>query len=127
MFDPEMLSNRRIDKLIETAKPVCMNIPRQKRHCSLVVCKNEIVSIGTNHFKTHPRAKKLGYRYDEMHSELDAFVKAPQKKNLSLYNFRFNRFGEMRIARPCKLCMPWCIAVFDKVYFTTPEGVERIK
>ena len=84
-------------------------------------------SIGTNVFKTHPKAKRLGYRYDEMHSELDALLKAPQRKNLHLYNFRFNRFGEMRISRPCKLCMPWCIAIFDKIYFTTPEGVERIK
>ena len=122
-----MLSNRRLDKLIETAKPVCMNIPRQKRHCSLVVCKNEIISIGTNHFKTHPRAKQLGYRYDEVHSELDAFLKAPQKNNLSLYslyNFRFNRFGEMRMSRPCKLCMPWCMTVFDRIYFTTRNGLE---
>ena len=129
MFNTEknMITSRKILKLVETAKPVCMNIPRQKRHCSLVVCKNEIVSIGTNHFKTHPRAKRLGYRYDEMHSELDALLKAPQKKNLHLYNFRFNRFGEMRISRPCKLCMPWCMAIFDRIFFTTPTGIERIK
>ena len=123
----EMLTSKRLNKLIETAKPICMNIPRSKRHCSLVVCKNEIVSVGTNQFKTHPRAKAIGYRYDEMHSELDALLKSPERKNLYLYNFRFNRFGEMRIARPCDLCMPWCLAVFGRVYYTTPEGIERIK
>ncbi len=122
-----MLTKRKMLKLVETAKPVCMNIPRQKRHCSLIVCKNEILSIGTNHFKTHPRAKKLGYRYDEMHSELDALLKAPHRKNLHLYNFRFNRFGEMRISRPCRLCMPWCMAIFDRIFFTTPDGMERIQ
>jgi len=121
------LSQKKIDKLVNVAKPICMSIPRSKRHCSLVVCKNEIVSIGTNQFKTHPKAKEIGYRYDEMHSELDALLRCPEKKNLYLYNFRFNRFGEMRIARPCNLCMPWCLAVFDRVYFTTPEGIERIK
>ena len=122
-----MLTKRKMLKLIETAKPVCMNIPRQKRHCSLIVCKNEILSIGTNHFKTHPKAKRLGYRYDEMHSELDALLKAPHRKNLHLYNFRFNRFGEMRISRPCRLCMPWCMAIFDRIFFTTPNGMERIQ
>jgi hypothetical protein len=127
MLNLEMLTSKRLNKLIETAKPICMNIPRSKRHCSLVVCKNEIVSVGTNQFKTHPRAKAIGYRYDEMHSELDALLKSPERKNLYLYNFRFNRFGEMRIARPCDLCMPWCLAVFDRVYYTTPEGIERIK
>ena len=122
-----MLTKRKMLKLVETAKPVCMNIPRQKRHCSLIVCKNEILSIGTNHFKTHPKAKRLGYRYDEMHSELDALLKAPHRKNLHLYNFRFNRFGEMRISRPCRLCMPWCMAIFDRIFFTTPNGMERIQ
>ena len=118
------LKQKKFDKFIEVAKPICINIPRQKRHCSLVVCKNEIVSIGTNHYKTHPQAKRLGYRYDEMHSELDAYIKVSGKNNLHLYNFRFNRFGEMRIARPCSLCMPWCMTVFDRIYFTTRNGLE---
>lgn len=122
-----MLTSKRLNKLVEVAKPVCMNISRSKRHCSLVVCKNEIVSIGTNQFKTHPKAKEIGYRYDEMHSELDALLRSPERKNLYLYNFRFNRFGEMRIARPCSLCMPWCQMVFDRIYYTTPSGIERIK
>ena len=119
--------SKKYDKLISIAKPICVNIPRQKRHCSLIVCKNEIIAVGTNSFKTHPQAKRLGYRYDEMHSELDAYVKASGKKNLHLYNFRFNRFGEMRIARPCKICMPWCMAVFDIIFFSTRDGLERAK
>jgi hypothetical protein len=59
-----------IDNLLNFAYPLCLEIPRQKKHVSLVIVKNRIISIGRNYFKTHPKAHKLGYLYNEMHSEL---------------------------------------------------------
>lgn len=93
----------------------------------MIIHKNNIVAVGINQFKTHPKAKEIGYRYDEVHSELDALLRCKQKKNLTLLNIRFNRFGEMRIARPCQLCMPWCKMIFDSIYYTTPNGVVRLE
>jgi len=115
------------DKLIDVAKPLCMNLDRKKKHVSIIVSKGEIISIGTNQFKTHPIAKAIGYRYSEMHSELNALLKTDQRKNLHLYNFRFNRFGEMRIAKPCCLCMPWCKAVFKSIHFSSRDGMLEME
>ena len=118
-----MIENK-IDKLTGIALPVSLEIPRPKKHVSLIVRKNEIVSVGTNHFRTHPLAKKYGYRFDEVHSELDALLryKGP-KDNLVLINYRFNRFGDMRMSKPCCMCLPWCSAVFDEMWYSTNEGM----
>jgi hypothetical protein len=88
----------RIERLTNIALPTALSIPRPKKHVSIIVRKNEVVAVGTNNFRTHPKAKELGYRFDEVHSELDALLryKGP-KDNLKLINYRFNRFGTMKI------------------------------
>ena len=118
----------RIEKLINLATPVALEIERPKKHVSIIVRKNEIVSVGTNNFRTHPQAKKLGYRFEEVHSELDALLryKGP-KDNLKLINYRFNRFGTMRISKPCCNCLPWCVALFDDIWYSTDTGIVNLK
>lgn len=121
------MENKFLSKLITIAKPISMDLERSKKHVSIIVSKGEILSIGTNEFKTHPAAKKIGYRYDEMHSELSALIRCSERKNLHLYNFRFNRFGEMRLARPCCLCLPWCKAVFKTIHHSTTSGIVKME
>ena len=111
------MNESKIAKLMDTALPVSLSITRPKKHVSIIVRKNELVSVGTNMFRTHPQAKKLGYRFEEVHSELDA---------LKLFNFRFNRFGDMRMSRPCKKCLPWCDVLFDDIWFTTDNGICKL-
>mgnify|MGYP005834636127 FL=1 len=121
------MSESKFLKLVDSAIPIALEIPRPKKHVSMIVRKNEIVSIGTNHFRTHPQAKKHGYRFDEVHSELDALLRYKGlKDNLRLINFRFNRFGEMRISRPCCKCLPWCVALFDDIWYTSNEGLHKL-
>ena len=118
----------RVNKFTEMALPVALDIDRQKKHVSFIVRKGVVESVGVNQYKTHPLAKKYGYRYDEVHSELDALLKYKGPKDgLSLYNFRFNRYGDMRMSKPCRLCTPWCDAVFDEIFYTTDQGVVRFK
>ena len=118
------MTETKILKLTDVALPVSLEIPRPKKHVSIIVRKNEIVSVGTNNFRTHPMAKKYGYRFDEVHSELDALLryKGP-KDNLKLINYRFNRFGEMRMSKPCTTCLPWCLALFDNIWYSTNDGI----
>lgn len=119
-----------MNEYLEMAFPICLEIPRQKKHVSLIIHKNRIVSVGTNSFKTHPKAKQIGYHFEEMHSELDALQKVPfklKKKKLILVNVRFNRFGQLRMSRPCELCTPWCKEIFHEIYFTTNEGLVRME
>ena len=114
-------------KIIDIAMPISVGIKRPKKHVSVIVRKNEVVSVGTNNFRTHPKAKKHGYRFDEVHSELDALLrhKGP-KDNLTLFNFRYNRFGDMRMSKPCCLCLPWCEVLFDDIYYTTNDEIVKL-
>ena len=117
----------KLERIKQIAMPTSMSIARPKKHVSIIVRKNEIVSVGTNNFRTHPKAKELGYRFDEVHSELDALLryKGP-KDNLVLLNFRYNRFGDMRMSKPCCKCLPWCIALFDDIWYSTNKGIKHI-
>lgn len=112
--------------LYELAKEICLRTDRKKKHCSVILKKGRVIAVGTNLLKTHPIAKKYGYLFDEMHSELDAFRRCKERDGLELWNFRFNRFGEERYSRPCTKCLPWCIEVFDRIYYTTGEGIEEM-
>ena len=115
----------KITKIIDLALPVSLGIPRPKKHVSVIVRKNEIVSVGTNKFRTHPLAKKYGYRFDEVHSELDALLRyRGPKDSMKLINFRFNRFGDMRMSKPCCSCLNWCLALFDDVWYSTNGGMK---
>lgn len=119
-----------IEEYFKIAYPICLSIPRQKRHVSLIFYKKQLISIGTNSFKTHPQAKKLGYRYDEMHSELEAYTRLPKQyrgEKLSLVNFRCNRFRQVRMSKPCSLCLPWCKELFENIIYTTNEGMVSLQ
>tara|TARA_R110000796_G_scaffold185213_1_gene301772 strand:+ start:217 stop:585 length:369 start_codon:yes stop_codon:yes gene_type:complete len=121
------MNERKFTKLSRIALPYALGSTRTKRHVSLILVRNTIIAIGTNQLKSHPKAKKIGYRYDEVHSELDALLRCKERKNLELFNFRFNRFGDSRLSHPCNLCCSWCKLLFDKIYYTTPTGYERLE
>lgn len=118
-WDPKIL------RFVEQALPMCLDIPRTKKHVSLIVRKGKVLSVGTNAFKGHPIARKIGYRFGEQHSELNALLKCSQKDKLTLINVRFNKDQAMRMARPCALCLPWCAGLFDEIYYTCPDGLIR--
>jgi hypothetical protein len=112
-----------MDKWIEIAKHVASTIDREKAHVSLIIRKNQLIAVGTNNWKTHPKTVELGYMYPFMHSEFDAFrkIKTPMDK-LVLLNYRFSKTGKLGMARPCKFCMPWCSHVFDRIVYSNEEG-----
>jgi len=119
-----------LNEYLKMAYPICLSIPRQKKHVSIILHKNRVISVGTNSFKTHPKAKEIGYHYEEMHSELEAYQRVPRKfksKKLTLVNCRFNRFGDLRMSRPCELCLPWCKEIFNEIYFTTNDGLTKME
>jgi hypothetical protein len=118
-----------MQKILNIAYPICLKIPRQKKHVSLILYKKQIISVGTNSFKTHPAAKQIGYRFEELHSELDAYTKVPKElrtKSLTLVNVRFNKYRQLRMAKPCSLCLDWCSEIFTDIWFTTNEGLYKL-
>tara|TARA_B100001094_G_scaffold156014_1_gene150980 strand:- start:394 stop:777 length:384 start_codon:yes stop_codon:yes gene_type:complete len=122
------MSPDKFEKLVEVVLPIATEIARPKKHVSLILRKKKIVSIGTNTIRTHPQAKKLGYRFGEVHSELDALLRyRGSKDGLSIINFRYNRFGDMRMSKPCCKCLPWCVALFDDIWYTTNSGIVQLE
>lgn len=106
------------EKAKEHAEKNCV---ARKKHVSLIVQDNKIVSIGCNGFEVPSRYAFMGYR--SLHSEVTALMRLNiPKVNLHLYNYRFNNQGQLKLAKPCKICMPWCEAVFDSISYTTNEG-----
>lgn len=96
------------------------------KHVSLILHKSTPISIGVNKRKTHPLAAAYKYRFHEVHSELDAWIKVKDRcKDYTLVNFRFGHLNEWRMARPCALCMPWCKELFKEIYYTTRHGMVR--
>lgn len=117
-------------KTAETYRDLVKLIPRKNKHMSIVLRRNRVIAVGVNACKTHPMAREHGYRYCDMHSELAAYLKIPRpylsKRKLVLLNISFNRFGAMRMAKPCPLCAKWCTDRFDEIYFTHPDQfIER--
>lgn len=119
-----------ITKYREIAKEVVFNAERWRNHnhASIVLSNNRILGIGTNRRKTHPMAMKYGYRSCELHSELDALLKVPKnlRKDMILLNFRFGPKGDMKLSKPCKLCLPWCIDTFKEIYYSVPDGLVQL-
>jgi hypothetical protein len=126
MLKDPVVADSKILKLIEATMPMCLNIPRAKKHVSLILHKNRILATGTNNFKGHPIASSLGYRFAEQHSELNALLKCEKRKDLVLVNLRFNSQRLMRMSRPCSKCLPWCCAIFEDIYYTCPDGKVRL-
>lgn len=119
-----------ITKYREIAKEVVFNTDkwRNHNHASIIIRNDRILGIGTNKRKTHPLAMKYGYRSCELHSELDALLKVAKncRKDMILLNFRFGPKGDMKLSKPCKLCLPWCIDTFKEIYYSVPNGLVQL-
>lgn len=119
-----------IAKYREIAKKECFSISnwRNHNHVSLILRDNRLVGMGINKRKTHPLAMKYGYRSCELHSELDALLKVPKhlRNNMILLNFRFGPKGDMKLSKPCRLCLPWCMNTFKEIYYSVPDGLVQL-
>ena len=125
-------------RYFEVAKAVAKTseYPRIKIGCCIVK-KNKILAVGTNMVKSHPMQKRYNrFRsiasnclHHNIHAELDAILKVTNKESLvgaSIYLYRENRFGNLRICRPCAACME---LIRDRgikhIYFTDIDGYHR--
>lgn len=114
-------------KLIEQSRLIVPNLQGRCRHCSFLLVRNKIVSIGCNSYiKTNPMSLKFGARDGFLHSELSAIVNASRSIDLSkttMYNVRISLTGQVKLSMPCPSCQK-VLAAFDirRCYFTTEQG-----
>jgi len=116
-----------LSNLVDQARKIAETSNQRKKHVSVILRNNKILAAEANGFEVPSSYAYRGYR--SLHSEIHAFMKVKQRQDLVLYNFRFNNQGNLRIAKPCKLCLPWCETIFKDIYYSTDEGtvVKLIK
>lgn len=115
-------------RLINIAYNVALEeTDKQFNHVSLITDyrAREIHSVGVNSSKTHPLNIRFGYPYQQIHSECHALSKLPRFISIEcciLVNFRFNKKMQLRMSKPCKYCLPWCVN-FRSIYYSNNAGI----
>ena len=120
-------------KFLKLAANIAEAVPKvaNAKIASIVVIRNEIISIGTCQYKTHPFQDKYKHHAEARywHAETNAIFNALKKidpidlQKASLYVARVKNKNNEQVwglAKPCSGCMH-AIAQFGlkKVYYTT--------
>lgn len=120
------MNNKLKKRVLDTAFAMSKFANCKSKHISFIVDKNKILSVGWNDgWKTHPLAKKHGYRFSSIHSELAAIIRIgiDNCHGLTLINVRVNSLGEIRISKPCSICQSWLSTLgLKQIYYTNNEG-----
>lgn len=100
--------------------------PKHQLGC-VIVKKNEVIGLGFNKFKTHPKSK---HPFQMIHAELDATlgINRTELEGADAYVYRETKDGNQAIAKPC----PYCEAALREVgiknvYYTTDYGFDGLK
>lgn len=105
--------------------------PKKARffHYSYLFQAGRLVSVGMNRMGEAP----VWYPDNAIvHSEVDAWRKAKNildnSQSLEILNLRFNRFGDMRMSKPCPCCHTLLTEIGCKrMYFSTDVGIARME
>lgn len=112
--------NKDLPSLFRLAKNVS-KLSQHPRHKlgAVIVVNGKPVSVGYNHYKSHPEA-----RYSGIHAEIHA-IKTTGKnkiKGSSIFVYRKTKDGKLAIAKPCEDCMKNLADFGIKwVFYTTNE------
>ena len=118
---------KRYLKLIEVAraiKPLRQDL--RAFHVAGIFKKNQLVSIGWNTIKTHPRTIPFyPYHQKATHAEALAIIRG-KLENYSghdLIVIRLDNCGEINYSKPCKFCENFVSSLnFDNVYYSSETG-----
>lgn len=99
------------------------NMSEYKQKIGVVIFKNnKIISTGYNQIRYCGKISPKYKLYKEsLHAEQDAILNAPRRllKGASILVVRINRFGEMKLAKPCPMCEAYIRhSKIKNVYYT---------
>ena len=132
-------------KYFDVAKAVSKLSDFKRIHIGCVIVDGKhIIATGQNTNKTHPMQKEYNrYRFHadcigngKLHAEMMAilnlrpYLKSLDLSKVSIYVYRENRFGELRMSRPCSSCMAKIKELgIRHIYYTSADGYcyERLK
>lgn len=123
----------RYDYLTRKARQL-LDLPNGRvKHFSFLLQKKKIVGFGYNQsFTSHPIAKKYGYRFEGIHSELHCLLSfcRPLREvgDYVMVNVRFMADGSLGIAKPCNRCQKLLrdLGLLEVVY-STENGYLSLK
>jgi tRNA(Arg) A34 adenosine deaminase TadA len=103
------------DKLIEKLRQIALNSAKPeagkyRMAAAVLDRKGKILAIGTNSYvKTHPTQAKYAEKADVehktfLHAEISALVKVKTGDPYKIAVVRVGNNGELRLARPCRIC-----------------------
>ncbi len=122
-----------IERYINLSKALIGKVPDKREKHFTFILKNggKVVSIGWNNPLPSNKAKKMGYEWADIHSELDSILKLGEEdcKRYTLVNIRLNRFGKIGMSKPCKTCQKVLqLFKFKKVYYSVTDSTtaERL-
>ena len=116
---------QKILRIVEDLKDIN---PCRCKHFSFICKRNRIISMGMNSQKTtHTLLKRYNYYMEGIHSELDCYIKIRwmdiNYSKCVLINVRINRFGQIKMSKPCSCCLSLIKEIgINTVYYTTNEG-----
>jgi deoxycytidylate deaminase len=123
------MNNDLREKILDLTKKY-IDLPNGKnKHFSFIIRRNKILSIGWNdYFRTHPICKKLGYRFDAIHSETSSVLRyrgdTEDLRFCELVNTRINSMGKIGMACPCDICKKFIISTgIRRVHYTDINGL----
>ena len=89
---------------MQLAKKLAMFSDHKQHHIGAVLVKSgNIISMGFNTIKTHPKAKTYNY---SIHAELATIIGMEYKdtKGSTIYVYRQTQNGTLALSKPCKAC-----------------------
>lgn len=92
---------------------------------AVIVRKGNIIGLGFNRKRTHPRSKT---RFQNIHAELSAILNSSEEDltGCSIYIFRKTKLGDLGTARPCEHCMNLIKSVgIEMCYYSTETGYKE--
>ncbi len=119
-----IMLNKKINRFLQLAKKIAKksNHPRYKFGC-IIFKKNDIINIGYNQLKTHPKSPHLWKTiHAEFHTILGTDVSDLENSEIVIY--MENKNGEVGLSKPCKTCENMLSNVgIKRIYYTTENGI----
>lgn len=127
------MSQRIFSKAVRLARELADFSRLSQRHFSFICLRNDIVCTGVNNtVKTHPLAKKYGYLFDNIHSEMAAVLawQLPlgALRHFDMINVRLDRKLNVMLSKPCEKCQNFLQGIpLRRVWYSTSGGFERFE
>lgn len=91
-----------MNRFLERACGVALTSTCRQKHGAIVVHHGKVLGASTNIPKNDP--KYVDWHSASVHAEIAALRKARWPRKATIYVARVNRFGEIRLSKPCAAC-----------------------